>query len=547
MQNANTSGDSLVKIIPFEKEFHLAPLCEITPDAIKEAASQARNKYRDRAELKHNTALNYIARRLGFKDGFAGYQKEGQARLIEFMQEHGLKQRVDLIRPRSHMEFVKLTPRNLGDRLFSLGDQLPDRVFTGYNVDWFEINDRHFRHNPWCEHPAFNNFTLPNDVVMAEVARANTAQPGSGDVILEAAIAACESSVRSIANLLGDVLFSGNGKSSNGLTVVPKLYRPNDFSPEHFHAEKKRFRDVANIFQDWMEKQKDGWVRVIPFNERLIFLAVQNGDYDFLFPGQRDELFNHNPHAPYLKNGDVPKSNDSYHFKRWIYFEYEGWLEKDQHESEIKYYELRGEPKQIPDPEALLKKHLELKGTYIPPTKTAPASEGFIPVVAGNRLMHVSNLVTMEQFHQFMRENTHYAAYSRELGDVDPWEQVNNAPDQSLPAVVTWYDANAYASWISRAKNLPVRLLTEEEYLQVACAGSDLEFLALPDFGEWLNEDAAAINTATKESLCNPGYTATKGRFSPRSNGSYKSKRVGFRLCYLGEVPATKPMSSTTK
>ena len=546
MQNANISSDSLVKILPFEGEFHLAPLTHITPDAIKEAARLARVKYKDQAELKHNTALNYISRRLGFQAGFAGFQ-QSYPQLVAFMEQHGLKKRADLIRPNSHMEFVELTPRNLSDRLFSLGEKLPDRVFTGYNVDWFEINNSHFGRNFWENHPSFNLFTLPYKVVMAEVARANQAQPGSGDVALEAAVAACQHSITSFTNLLGDFLFSSDGKDFNEFTLAPRLYRPGTCSPEHFHEEEKRIHDVAKIFRTWMAKQEQGWVQVIPFNKNLIFLAGQDGEYDFLFPGMRDELFNHNPHAPYLKNGDVPKSNDSYHFKRWLYFEYMGWLENEEHHSEITYNAMGGEPMQNPGKDALLKKHIELKGDYKPPFKTAPPSEGFVPVMVGGRLMHVSNLVTMEQFHQFMSANSHYAAYSRDQGDVDPWESANNAADQTQPAVVTWYDANAYAAWISRTKKLPVRLLTEEEYLQVSCTSSDLEFLASPEFGEWLNEEAAAINTATKESLCNPGFKASKGLFSARSNGAYKHKRVGFRLCYLGEIPANKTAATTTK
>lgn len=175
MQNANINGDSLVKILPFEAEFHLAPLTHISPEAIKEAATLARTKYKDQADLKHNTALNYISRRLGFQAGFAGFQ-QSYPQLVAFMEKHGLKKRVDLIRPNSHLEFVKLTPRNLSDRLFSLGDKLPHRVFTGYNVDWFEINNRHFCQNIWEGHQDLKSFTLPYKTVMAEVDQTNQAK-----------------------------------------------------------------------------------------------------------------------------------------------------------------------------------------------------------------------------------------------------------------------------------------------------------------------------------------------------------------------------------
>ena len=106
-----------------------------------------------------------------------------------------------------------------------------------------------------------------------------------------------------------------------------------------------------------------------------------------------------------------------------------------------------------------------------------------------------------------------------------------------------------------------MRLLTEDEYTQAAqsfftadpeaiywkTTVTGLVFLVSPDFGEWLNEKGAAINTATLDSLCNPGFKASKGLFSARSNGSYKSKRVSFRLCYLGAGPRVETVATTTK
>jgi hypothetical protein len=152
---------------------------------------------------------------------------------------------------------------------------------------------------------------------------------------------------------------------------------------------------------------------------------------------------------------------------------------------------------------------------------------------------------------------------------------------------VTWYDANAFAAWISKTKNLPVRLPTEAEYLAViqqeigsvpATSGRDnevkpllrsywpegggdfqakriefdptamrweagrtgLRFLVSEDFGEWLNEEAAAVNTFTRASLCSAYYPPVRGKFSARSTGKYKNKKVGFRLCYLHGEPTAE-------
>jgi hypothetical protein len=67
-----------------------------------------------------------------------------------------------------------------------------------------------------------------------------------------------------------------------------------------------------------------------------------------------------------------------------------------------------------------------------------------------------------------------------------------------------------------------------------------LRFLVSEDFGEWLNEEAAAVNTFTRASLCSAYYPPVRGNFSARSTGKYKNKKVGFRLCYLHGEPTAE-------
>jgi hypothetical protein len=64
---------------------------------------------------------------------------------------------------------------------------------------------------------------------------------------------------------------------------------------------------------------------------------------------------------------------------------------------------------------------------------------------------------------------------------------------------------------------------------------SGLKFLVSHHFGEWLMPEGAAVNCATLTTLCYPEVTPSRGRFSAQSTGRYKFKKVGFRLCYLGE------------
>lgn len=602
MHSKANESDPLIKFLPFEK-FHLAPLRDVTVAAIKEAANLARTKYRDREELKLNTALNYIAHSLGFEGGFAGFKNESTSELLNFLSMHELKQRADLIRPRFEFPFVSLTPRQVADRLFCSGRPLPERIFTGYDLDGFELDDRYFRANPWKQHPQFNSFTLPYEVVMREVAATDKQSPGSGVVVLDAAVAACQFTIEpSIANMLGDQLVSEEGKDGQDFIFVPKLYRPESCSVEKFHQDESRHLDVAKIFRSWIFHRDEGWVKVLPYNQRLVFLKSPTGEYDFLFPKLRDEAFNHNPFHPYLKNQDVPKSHDTYHFRRWLYFKYTGWLEEEMHHSEITFYAKGGKTLEYPNVEAVLKQHLTLKGEYQQPREHAAPRDGFCPVFIDRQQLLVSNLITIAQFQDFMSVNPDYADYSRKSGKVDRWETVNSDENKALPAAVTWYDANAYAAWMSRTKQLPVRLLTEKEYLHIApkvadaptsAAGAEagrlcrfhhpdgtpieghppympeedfqnlrftfiaeavrwkksdvgIDFLVSPDFGEWLNEEATAINPQTLKSLCYPEIVASKGRFAATSTGKYKSMKVGFRLCYLGEILSAESPASTT-
>jgi hypothetical protein len=232
---------------------------------------------------------------------------------------------------------------------------------------------------------------------------------------------------------------------------------------------------------------------------------------------------------------------------------------------------------------------------YSPPEKDAFAATGFFQTTIEGTLLFVSNLVTVGQFREFMDRNREYAVYRRNQPSLDCWETVNLEVESFLPAAVTWYDANAYAAWVSKHKKLPVRLLTEEEYLAIArpvipdagitsekfyrghyprlCrfflpdgtslegpasaaknvgnhallfgydpeaiqwakAKDGLSFLVSPDFGEWLNHEGAAVNTSTLASLCDPEITPRRYRFAASSTGKYKSKKVGFRLCYFGK------------
>jgi hypothetical protein len=84
------------RFLPFEK-FHIAPITDFAPDALKSSAKICREKYNDREPIKHSTCLNYIVKRLGFKGGFSEFKKFHFDNLQRFMAKNGLQKHKDLV------------------------------------------------------------------------------------------------------------------------------------------------------------------------------------------------------------------------------------------------------------------------------------------------------------------------------------------------------------------------------------------------------------------------------------------------------------------
>src|SRR5258708_5112667 len=269
------------RFIPFNK-FHIAPLRDVTPEAMKKAAELARTKYQDREPLKVTTALNFIAQKLGFKGGFGGFRQEYATKLLGFMQEHGLRRRKVLInRTDPGFDIISLKPREVSDRLFQEHRPYPIRIFTGYDVDWFELNNRFFHDNPWRGHTGFKMGCLPYELVMKEVAKARAQSPDLGRQVLESAVAACDYSIRyGVGNLLGDQLLGFGDVDNAELKFVHCMYRPKSCTPERFQQDETEMREVAKFFRVWIEQLEKGWVEVVRYNDSLVFLKGRDGAYD---------------------------------------------------------------------------------------------------------------------------------------------------------------------------------------------------------------------------------------------------------------------------
>jgi hypothetical protein len=561
------------RYIPF-KQNHIAELSDLSPEAIKRAARTARKKYNDREELKQNTALNFISKKLGATGGFAGYSKLFESDIKPFMAEHGLIHREDLIKPRCEWcPSVNISPAKIADQLF-LGDAKDaSRVFTGYDIDWAGIDEEFYgRGFQFCKpepRPQECSRLLRGERLLRTYPFQGAWYPQHpANEIVQVIRIEVLSQVRST---LAGTIFPEDEFTSERVLA---LYCDNTYPLDLHREDQARLLRNLEALQKWMAAVPAGWVDVLRFNENLIFLR---GADDFLVRKAKDRPFDHQVFGDALKLKHAPKSNDTYHYNRWLYFDYEGWEEMDVHKAEELHYAKGGTAKDYP--EDALKQYLIDQGVYIAPEKTASPSDAF------QEPTEDFHLITIGQFTEFMKDPQCDYRFERDaLKNVECWKSPNqNSSD--LPASLTWCDANAYAGWLSQKCGLPVRLLKESEYYemykQAAAPYKFKGWLHTPEtemgpglgkwisenshlsehdliwdstfrceqiqhpsgvmisrnyrFGEWINERGRVVNTAFLGSLDHPEISAQRAYWGDRLTGAHKIMRIGFRLCYLAD------------
>ena len=567
------------KFLPFDHH-HVAPIGGICPASLKEAAKRARTEYRgSKVKLSHSGALNHIAQSLGFRGGFAGYKREYEDRLVGFMREHGLATRRDVLAPwpESAEPAVRLTYRQVADRLFSSGIGASGRIFVGLDVldllrEAAAAEDLTVGRNTGGDARALVDIE-PSEIT-SRIPPFNYFIRGLEGTLQIGELVCC------LGNLVGDQL-CGPGDSGR---VVAQLYGIDEAKRKSLHAAGRVLRRV-------LEACPSAWVEVIPYNDRLAFLKDQDGGYEFVFKRLRNAEFSRDVHHPRHSDEDISKPADPDDFACYLYFEYDGWLEADRHEAEATFYASGGSSATYPGiDDELLRGHLVRTGRYAPTVKRAPARDGWNRAACAGRQLYFSELVTVGQFRRFLRDNPERMTRGELPG------AVNNEPSD-LPAAVTWYEAKAYAKWFKRTHKLPARLLTQEEYLALAAElipdevnDGDIEAAReqrlcvffdphgdrfdghppyMPEeefarwqlrydsdkivwktsktglktirsawFGEWLLPEGAAINGLFMCSQYDV-HLAAKVRlsaegspFPPRSDGKYKSMKIGFRVAY---------------
>ncbi|GAB1667548.1 hypothetical protein Mh1961_07680 [Mannheimia haemolytica] len=332
--------------LPLQK-YHILPIYGISPELIKKSVKDCS---RDREKISHCTLLNACSKALGFSGGFAGFQEDYLSNLTQFMEKHGLLYLVDLTKQKYPVNDMCMTrslalkKQDISERIFFSGKEIPKRIFTGFNFRY----DMHLA----------NGFRIGNSL------KTPYSDIGICEDINEALknpsikIDCRDGTIRSMADVvigryLDKVLFYYFNLIGDQL-VQPRLdkYEIQCYYPQGYQGDinndlalHKKFLDFFVSRIEFLDK---GWVDVIPYNDNLVFLKGENSEYDFVYKNQRSELFEHQIYSPFLKRSDIPYFDDEYHFKRWFYFEYQGFRRELSHLSEIHFYKNGGDVQNYP-------------------------------------------------------------------------------------------------------------------------------------------------------------------------------------------------------
>lgn len=574
------------------KTFLTIPIEDLDPDSLKQSAKIAKKEYCN-GNVKHTTIMNQAVKALGFKGGITGYKKEGYIELSNFLRKNYLVRRTDLISTDDNDFRFSLGRREIADRLF-LGDNRPHKIFTGYNVNWREYDGLRFSSyrdpDDYLKHYSKSEEDLVNDSEFRKHFLRVT----------------CSNNILGWCHLLDDTLVQPR-QSTN---ILIKLYTPETIKSSDYNTvseETKRQRTFNKLFRHEIDTIKSGWVDVITFNDNLIFLRGEDGQYDFVFQNLRDSEPPERTFSMGLINDDVPMSFErSSQFPFRYYYMSGQWDSKRRHEAEKYFYRSYGFKEAYPGINEILQDQYQWNRSTPKASSSVkiPANFQEVATPEGNILYVQNKPVTIGEFVSFMNDSD-YGYLNRRFSDIEcPWEPANR-DHQELPACATYYDALAYTRWVENKYGIPLRLLTIKEYKMIhprleeggwaehrdaepgiefnlpdgsvvdvfahnipsekwkhveayyteaydwQISKEGVQFFVSHDFAEWLFENdgkrnAAAIRTTT---LTGVRQENIRNGFHPMASwGKYKHCKIGFRVCFeMGGVVSDHANLQITK
>ena len=447
-----------VSYLPFKK-LHYAEITDLDPDSLKESADFARREGRDVEKIGQVTALNFIAKSLGIKGGWASYKKEYNDSIVPFMVEHRLLKRQDILKHVWDDKFYHFNSEQISGRLFDSGRPLPEKIFIGDSLNYWDLLELAKKHP---------DMHVENEI-WGEVSEIDPNEPPA---LLEIHMNGGKCSFHHTlyhANFLGDQFCEPSSEQP-----IACLYR---LDGELSTA----LEQAGKILSTLIRCTTAGWAEVIPYNNQLVFLRLADGRYDFFYKNMRNRKFAKNPYLPYLRDKDISKKNRSDDFSLWTYFEYDGWKEQDEHNANELCLGTVSEPSNRIDStgEEFLKEYLTKEGRYRPETHHASTRTGYQYRKDVKGGVCFTDLITVGQFEKFLERNDDYARHRQSLKDVGHFAG-SEYESADLPAAVTWYDALAYASWRRKVEKLPLKLLGPDQFIVLADGLKTL----VPDQGE---------------------------------------------------------------
>lgn len=511
-------------VIPNEFDVpYKVPIFDLSPEQIKVSARNRWAKYKPDKKISHSEMLDAIVKSLGVSSNFPEYSSSGYSKLLKFCcdQDINLKRLKSLFDydPDSHPDILapSCIPWVLAQRIFnSSGRSLPSAFFFDRSAKIANriacVKADTSVYGPWRWVDADGSQNTLTATELEEVENGYLSGEIDDNDLIEAVLKMRSSLLlRHLDHFVGDVFFQY--KNDEDL----RFFEFGSYSSSDDQlTDSKR---AAAVLHKYLLQHSTKWYRIVPYNGQLVFFIASNGDVDFLFNNMRGEYTKNALLGNALKSDYILKTHSYYHLSKWNYYQNERWIESDLLESRYDLYPVFNQVEMLSNSTL---KHLhktiyaEVAQSDYPWTqiKYEPnLIDGFTQLTLGSEQLAISALITIADFNEFLNENPSYVEHRQKLlsgnefSFIETLENMNSEIDKTKPVTCNWYDAMAYASWVYRSKNVPVRFMYYREYQSV--------------FG---NLDTGVANTSFQitEAINNPGMVSMPA-FAQRRVPSHKN------------------------
>lgn len=247
-------------------------------------------------------------------------------------------------------------------------------------------------------------------------------------------------------------------------SITPKIYWTRTSTTIEKERELQSISRALLAFRSVFDDQPQGWVDVLPFNDRLVVLRGYDGGWDVLWRDYRADLPPKSgdiSRAYELATEDLPtllmSKND---LRRHLYFRQSVWDEQEAHVAEQAFYDAGGTPteRQNMEEAEVRVQWLRSMGKFPVPrprNSSLVIPPGFKVLTIAGRSLAISELITVGAFRQMLSE-TNYL--QRRPHSAEPWERANTNMPDAAPVGASWTDAMAFCAWQERLLGQVVRL-----------------------------------------------------------------------------------------